>query len=280
VSTVASLRQLPLQRYAVRGASIAVSCLGESGDPVLFVPGYTGGKEDFVAVADDVVAAGFRYLAMDLRGQYESTGPPDAASFTIDALAADVRALVAAIGGPVHLVGHSFGGLVARSGVIAEPGLVRSLTLMASGPAALPETSARARAIVALEPVLHGQGAAAVYDVIEAGNAADPMRAPATPEVAAFMRRRFLAAHPVGLSVMGRALLDAEDRVAELCASGVPLLVCHGDLDDTWSPLLQTEMAERLGARHVVFAGAAHSPAVEAPVATAEALVDFWRASG
>jgi pimeloyl-ACP methyl ester carboxylesterase len=36
---------------------------------------------------------------------------------------------------PVHLVGHSFGALVARHLSIAEPALVRTLTLLDSGPA-------------------------------------------------------------------------------------------------------------------------------------------------
>lgn len=274
MSTVASLRELPLRRYDVRGASIAVCELGDAGDRVLFVPGYTGGKEDFVAVADDVVAAGFRYAAMDLRGQYESPGTDDATTYAVDALAADVVALIEAIDAPVHVVGHSFGGLVARAAVIARPELVRSFTLMSSGPGSL--TGARARAIGELEPLLAASGSAAVYDAIEAGAAGDPARAPSSPEVAAFMRRRFLAAHPIGLAVMGRALLDVPDTVDELRATGVPLLVLHGAVDDAWSPEVQTQMARRLAARHVVIEGAEHSPAAEQPAATAQTLVEFW----
>ncbi|MEO6715238.1 MAG: alpha/beta fold hydrolase [Mycobacteriales bacterium] len=278
MSTVTSLRQLPLRRYDARAASIAVCELGDDGDPVLFVPGYTGGKEDFVALADDVVAAGFRYLAMDQRGQYESTAGDDAADFTIASLAEDLREIVRAIGAPVHLVGHSFGGLVARAAVIADPGLARSFTAMSSGPGIL--TGPRAESILALEPVLQASGAAAVYDVIEAGAAQDPTRAPSTPEVAAFMRRRFVAANPVGLAVMGRALLEVPDTVDELRATGVPLLVLHGTVDDSWAPDVQADMAWRLGARHVVIDGAEHSPAAEKPAETAAALIAFWRSTG
>jgi pimeloyl-ACP methyl ester carboxylesterase len=36
-------------------------------------------------------------------------------------------------------------------------------------------------------------------------------------------------------------------------------------------------MATRLSAERVAIPGAAHSPAVENPAATAAALVDFWR---
>ena len=45
--------------------------------------------------------------------------------------------VIEAMGDPVHLVGHSFGGLVTRETVIAEPSLVESYTLMSSGPAAI-----------------------------------------------------------------------------------------------------------------------------------------------
>lgn len=278
MSTVVSLRQLPMRRYDVRGASIAVSELGDNGEPALFVPGYTGGKEDFLAVADAVVAAGFRYLAMDQRGQHESTAPDDPDSFTIDALAADLLDVIGEVGTPVHLVGHSFGGLVARAAVIADPSAVRSLTLMSSGPATL--TGPRAAAIVALEPVLHEHGLEVLYDAVAASADRDPRRQPSSPEVAEFMRRRFLASSPVGLAVMGRALLDVSDRVAELRATGVPIMVCHGAADDAWTVPAQTDMAARLGARHVVFAGAEHSPAAEKPAETAAALVDFWRSTG
>jgi pimeloyl-ACP methyl ester carboxylesterase len=37
-------------------------------------------------------------------------------------------------------------------------------------------------------------------------------------------------------------------------------------------------MAARLGARHRVIAGAAHSPNVEAPAGTVAVLLDFWAA--
>ena len=45
--------------------------------------------------------------------------------------------LRAETGDPLHLVGHSFGGLVTRAAVLAEPALFTSLTLLGSGPAKL-----------------------------------------------------------------------------------------------------------------------------------------------
>ena len=65
---------------------------------------------------------------VDQRGQYESPGPDDPAAYTVAELAGDVLAVArAAAGGtgrPLHLVGHSFGGLVARAAVLADPAAV------------------------------------------------------------------------------------------------------------------------------------------------------------
>ena len=79
-----------------------------------------------------------------------------------------------------------------------------------------------------------------------------------------------------GLRGMADAMLNEPDRVAELAATGLPLLVAHGEADDAWLPHVQADMAERLGARHEVILNSIHSPAVENPTRTVEVLLDFW----
>lgn len=94
----------------------------------LLVPGFTGSKEDFIALLEPLAAAGYRVTAVDQRGQYETGGPDDPAAYAVEALGADVRALteaVAADGGPPHLLGHSFGGQVVREAVLAAPRTAR-----------------------------------------------------------------------------------------------------------------------------------------------------------
>jgi pimeloyl-ACP methyl ester carboxylesterase len=116
----------------------------------------------------------------------------------------------------------------------------------------------------------------AVYEAAEALARMDPTWSASPAELQEFLRVRFLASSGPGLKGMGDALLTEPDRVDELRAAGLPLLVCYGEDDDAWTPATQTAMAERLGARREVVPGAAHSPAVEEPQATVKALAAFW----
>lgn len=252
----------------------------ESGDgpPVVLVPGYTGTKEDFALVLAPLAAGGVRAVAIDLPGQFESPGPDDPAAYAVDTLAGTVRAVVAELGGRAHLVGHSFGGLVCRSATIADPAAVASLTLLDSGPGAIGGN--RRERMEALEPLLAAGGMTGVYDALEMLATADPQWAALPGEHRDFLRRRFLSGTEAGLRGMGDALRAEPDRTVELRATGVPVLVAYGEQDDAWPPTVQAEMAERLGAEHLVIAGAVHSPAAQQPAATVGALLDFWSRRG
>ena len=145
--------------------------------------------------------------------------------------------------------------------MIAEPALFDSLTLLGSGPAQL--TGPRAELLEHLSPLLEAGGVQLVNDTLEQLAMTDP-RAQAVPApTEEFLRRRFLANSAAGLRGMADAMLAEPDRVAELAATGVPVLVAHGIADDAWSPAAQADMARRLGARHEVIVQAVHSPAIE-----------------
>ncbi|RCV55391.1 alpha/beta fold hydrolase, partial [Marinitenerispora sediminis] len=101
----------------------------------VLVPGFTGSKEDFLAILQTLAQAGRRVYAIDLPGQYESPGSADPARYTCAALGHAVAVLVRALGDEdVHLLGHSFGGLVTRETVLAGEITPLSHTLMSSGP--------------------------------------------------------------------------------------------------------------------------------------------------
>ena len=269
--------ELPVGGGRLAAIATAPAGPGAAAGTVVLVPGYTGSKEDFQPLLEPLSAAGHRAVALDQRGQFESAGTGDRGSYTVASLAADLLAALASLDdGPVHLVGHSFGGLVCRAAVIAAPESVRSLVLMGSGPGAL--GGDRRTGLELFLPLLDQYDLASAIWLVEAVQAADPNRAPVDPAVAAFGRRRMLAGDPAALAGMGRALLEEPDRTDELAATGVPILVLYGEADDAWPPVVQTAMAHRLGAPVEVVGGCGHSPAADAPQPTAEALCRFFRA--
>jgi pimeloyl-ACP methyl ester carboxylesterase len=277
------LRQLAEHDAAPRtftggaGPLAALDTGGPAHATVLMVAGYTGSKEDFAPLLAPLADAGLRAVAIDQRGQYESPGPDDPTAYTVGELAADVLAVLRELradGEPLHLVGHSFGGIVARGAVLADPSAVTSLTLLGSGPSGL--TGRRAQLLEHLAPLLDAGGVELVHSTTEQLAMTDP-RAKAVPApTRQFLSRRFLRNSAAGLRGMADAMLGEPDRVAELAATGVPVLVAHGEADDAWLPHVQADMAQRLGARHEVIDGSIHSPAVENPPRTLQVLLDFW----
>lgn len=264
--------------------------------PAVLVPGFTGSKEDFLAILHQLGAAGRRVLAIDLRGQYQTSGPDDPGAYAIRELGADVAAIVDAVAvragssgrvddgelGAVHVVGHSFGGLVVREALLGGARHVGSVTFMSSGPAQL--TGPAADELIALLGYLDGESPEVMRNTIE--KIWDSVLRPQAvavgvePDIVAFLRERMLANSPVGLQVMATYLLRAPDRTSELTgALHVPVLVLYGEDDDKWEPAAQEEMAGRVGAERVCIPGAAHSPAVDAPETTASALNRFWHAA-
>ena len=257
-----------------RGAVAALRSGPADAPLALLVPGFTGSKEDFVALLKPVGRAGFAALAVDLAGQFDS--PPSAdGTYSLAGFAADLLALASTAGGrPVHLVGHSFGGLVAREAVLAAPLAFASLTLVASGPARLPPGQADRLGLFA--QVLAEHGLEVVWAAKQALEEQEGVVVPSDPDIAAFLTRRFLASDPGSLLAMVDALRTEPDRVAELAAVAPRSLVVVGDRDDVWSPDTQRKMAVDLGAALAELPGVGHSPATEAPDATAAALVAFW----
>lgn len=242
---------------------------------VLMLPGYTGSKEDFVALLEPLTAAGFRAVAVDGRGQYESRGTGRQEDYLQGELARDVLAQAASLGTgdtPLHLLGHSLGGQIARAAVLLDPSPFRSLTLMSSGPA---EVSPGQRDKVKL--LGDALAAMSMDQVWAAMRALDPPEDTATGNGdAEDLRRRWLGNDPAQLIATGVQLTREPDRVDELAATGLPVHVLSGERDDVWPVELLTTMAGRLGARRTTIVGAEHSPNTARPEETAEALAAFW----
>lgn len=244
------------------------------GNAVL-VPGFTGSKEDFGELLPLLADAGWRAATYDQRGQFETPAQADD-DFSLAGFAADLTEVTCALFGAderVHLVGHSFGGLVAATAVVSDATPWASLTLMCSGPGAVVEPE-RQEALDGAE-LIEAEGLEAAY-VSQAHRELEWGAEPPTTEIEEFLRRRFLANSPSGLAAVARLLATAPDRTEELAASNIPVSVLRGEHDDGWPHEVQEALGQALGTPVSVIAGAAHSPAVEAPGLTRDALVRFW----
>ncbi|MGW4437790.1 alpha/beta fold hydrolase [Streptomyces sp. NPDC004596] len=247
----------------------------------LLLPGFTGSKEDFNPLHVPLARRGYRTVAVDGRGQFESDGPEhDEDAYAQQELARDVLAQAAALGtAPVHLLGHSLGGQVSRAAVLLDRSPFASLTLMASGPAQI--SASQQQRVKLLRDALAVMTMAEVWDAMQAMEAPEETATGGPADGLgnrADLRRRWLGNKPAQLIATGRQLCTEPDRVAELAAVALPFHVLSGELDDTWPLALLDGMAQRLGARRTVVAGAEHSPNTDQPLATARALADFWDA--
>jgi pimeloyl-ACP methyl ester carboxylesterase len=109
------------------GLPLALHDLGGEGHPALLLHGITANARSLDAIRDDL-GDRLHLYALDFRGRGLSGSP--AAGATIPEHSADTLAAVSALGGPVHLIGHSLGALVALYLTAARPDLVGRLVLI------------------------------------------------------------------------------------------------------------------------------------------------------
>ena len=244
---------------------------------VLLVPGFTGSKEDFAPLLPLLADAGWSAGTYDQRGQFESPGAADD-DYSLSGYAADLVAVADSLFGSgerIHVVGHSFGGLVAGTAAIEHPDTWASLTLMCSGPGAI--GGERGKAALAAADVIDRDGLEAAW-LLKERDERERGFDPPPEDVAEFLHRRFRSNEPASLAAMARLLGRAPDRTDDLVALKIPVASVRGE-HDTWPHAEQDALAKAVGTSVVVIPEAEHSPAVEAPVPTRDALVRIFLSS-
>lgn len=104
------------------------------GEVVVLLHGFPERATSWDAVVPALHDAGLRTLAPDQRGYSRGARPAGRRAYAITELVADVDALLdAAGGGPVHLVGHDWGAIVAWSCAAQHPERVRTLATVSVG---------------------------------------------------------------------------------------------------------------------------------------------------
>jgi pimeloyl-ACP methyl ester carboxylesterase len=265
--------ETPRGRFAVLTARPHETSLPRGS--VLLVPGFTGSKEDFAAVLPLLASSGWSAASYDQRGQFESPcAPGDDLSLT--GYACDAQAVAAAVFGTaerLHVVGHSFGGLVSAAAALSAPDGWASLTLLCSGPGGF-EGDAH-RELLEAARTLALESLESVYQRMQARDRS-LNRPAAPPDVERWLRSRFLANSATSLAAIAGHLANTPDLTTQLAALPLPVFVVRGERDDAWPHALQDRLADALGTKVVVIADAGHSPAVEQPEDTRDTLVRLW----
>ncbi|MFF5229094.1 alpha/beta fold hydrolase [Dactylosporangium sp. NPDC000521] len=259
-----------------RGAVSALRALpppaADTGVPVVLCPGLIGSKEDFLPLLPALAAAGYRAYAYDYRGHYDVDHTVDHTDdHSIRRHAEDLIAVLDAVGGTEapHVVGHSYGGFVVRAAALAQPRRLGSAAFIGSGPGM--DGPKHRKILGGFDHTLSLQGNAVMWPVVRRLIPEDDV---ARRE---FWRTRLRLMRPAFVRGALAALAGESDRADELRATRLSLLVMHGHRDrKLWSATEFAGYAERAGATLTVIDGAAHSPNLEQPGVTAEALLRFW----
>jgi epoxide hydrolase 4 len=111
------------------------------GEPVILLHGFPEFWYSWRQQLSALAQAGFRAIALDLRGYNESERPAGVANYRVRELVADTIGVISDMrGGPPFVVGHDWGGLIAWRLAALHPELVRGLAILnAPHPAAFRE---------------------------------------------------------------------------------------------------------------------------------------------
>lgn len=110
------------------GQRIHVKIAGSSGPMVLLCHGFPESSYSWRHQLDALAAAGYRAVAMDMRGYGRSSKPAEAAAYRITELVADCVGVVEALGGSsAVIVGHDLGAPVAWTAAWTRPDIFRAV---------------------------------------------------------------------------------------------------------------------------------------------------------
>ncbi len=247
----------------VNGVRLYYELHGDSGEPLVFVHGYTGDITDWRHQIPEFSRT-HRMLVMDLRGHGRSEAPSDRSTYTILQMSRDVEELVQQVGfDRYHLLGHSMGGGIVQEIAIHSPQKLLSLILQ--------DTSIKFA--MTGDPVMENwrntrMTLAGAGDMAAVAELPPPAPPPPHMTVARLeeTKARLSRMSPDAFIGAWQALESWEGTVDRAARIAAPTLIIYGDLD---APMLirgSSKLAQLIpNVRVEVIPETAHSPQWERP---------------
>lgn len=250
-----------MQMVQSNGLNFALERRG-SGEPLLFLGGTGWDLRDRPNPLDGPLAKQFEVILFDQRGMGQSDKP--ACEYSMADYAEDAAGVLDALGvASAHVVGFSFGGMVAQELAIRHPDKVRRLVLAGTTSGGAGGSSYPIHEFLDLDAEARARRGLEVMDrrFTPQWQAANPA------EAARLIRERMILAARRGddaeleagkrRQLMARAQHDCFDRLPQITA---PTLVIAGEQDGQAPLELARNLADGIaGARMVVVSGAHHT---------------------
>jgi pimeloyl-ACP methyl ester carboxylesterase len=250
----------------------------DPGATAVFVHGSQSWGSDEIAgfAAQRPLAARARLVVIDRRGYGQSPDPGDGRQGDHNADADDV---IGVLGAGAHLVGHSYGAVVALLAAARRPDLIRSLTLIEPVAYALAEEEpvvalalARQRAAVAnmpedLSPAHFRQASYATAGLPVPAATPQRLRAAATAMRELRFAQAVFSLRPVAAAAWPKLVISGDWAAAPAqyrAYSGDAMMACA------------RVVAGKIGARLLRVAGASHWPHAQQAQAVNDALGELW----
>jgi valacyclovir hydrolase len=233
-----------------------------SGTPVLVLPGFAGSIEEFAALREAIVAAGYRVIAADLPGSGRSEPQPRV--YTATYYEEDARSFVALLQhletGPAHLIGFSDGGMTSLLMAALTPGVARSVvTWGAAGTISDPG----------------GHLVEAMYNIVD--HPIPPLQGLRDYLVSTYGEAN-ARAMTQSMATAKTDIIEAGGDVSLSKAGNItsPVLLIAGDHDIFAPPALASELADRARTAEVLVAeGAEHNVYMDRPEWLMQTILDW-----
>ena len=233
-----------------------------SGTAVLVLPGFSGSIEEFAALREAIVAAGYQVIAADLPGSGRSE--PQPRTYTATYYEEDARSFASLLqhlaSEPAHLIGFSDGGMTALLMAALTPGVARSVvTWGAAGTISDPG----------------GHLVEAMYNIVD--HPIPPLQGLRDYLVSTYGEAN-ARAMTQSMATAKTNIIAAGGDVSLSKAGNItsPVLLIAGDHDIFAPPALASELADRARTAEVLVAeGAEHNVYADRPEWLTQTILDW-----